>query len=159
MGCETSLTLGGPGDVVVEEIDETTLGDFLATALLGWSVPREQAELERAVHLRALAERPRVAQFFAARADGVCLGTAGLLMRDGYGYLVGTQVLESARGRGIYRTLVGARLAFLRARGLGFAVTHAREATSAPMLEHLGFETLFRSRCFVLDPPSRTSAP
>jgi hypothetical protein len=47
--------------------------------------------------------------------------------------------------------LIAARLAFLRERGLEYAVTHAREATSAPMLEHLGFETLFRGACYQLD--------
>jgi hypothetical protein len=31
------------------------------------------------------------------------------------------------------------------------AVTHAREATSAPMLEHLGFETLYPYECLYLD--------
>jgi hypothetical protein len=39
----------------------------------------------------------------------------------------------------------------LRARGCGCAVTQAREATSAPILERLGFETLFTSRCYVLE--------
>jgi hypothetical protein len=57
-------------------------------------------------------------------------------------------VLPAARGRGAYRALVAARLAFLRARHVEYAVTQAREATSAPMLEHLGFETLFRSTCW-----------
>jgi len=41
---------------------------------------------------------------------------------------------------------------FLRDRGIEYAVTHAHEATSAPMLEHLGFETLFRGACYQLDP-------
>jgi hypothetical protein len=65
--------------------------------------------------------------------------------------MIGTQVVVEARGRGLYRALVGARLAFLHGMGIGYAVTHAREETSAPILEHLGFETLFRSTCWVLD--------
>jgi FMN phosphatase YigB (HAD superfamily) len=56
-----------------------------------------------------------------------------------------------AEYRGVYRALV-ARLAFLRERGIAYAVTNAREATSAPMLEHLGFETLFRGACYELAP-------
>jgi hypothetical protein len=79
------------------------------------------------------------------------VGTAGLILRGDYGYLVGAQVVEAARGRGLYKALTAERLAFLRARGIGYAVTHAREATSAPRLERLGFETLFRSKCYVLE--------
>ena len=82
-------------------------------------------------------------------ADG--LGAGSILLREDYGYLVGTAVVERARGRGVYRALVGARLAFLHQRGIEYAVTHARESTSAPMLEHLGFETLFRGRCYLLE--------
>ncbi|MFO0668356.1 MAG: GNAT family N-acetyltransferase [Polyangiaceae bacterium] len=83
------------------------------------------------------------------------VGTAWLSLREDYAYLLGTQVFEAARGRGAYRALVAARLAFLRERGIDVAVTHAREATSAPMLEHLGFETLFRSRCYLKAAPTR----
>ena len=75
-----------------------------------------------------------------------------MLLRDDYGYFVGGAVMEEARGRGVYRCLVEARLAFLRDRGIEYAVTIAREATSAPVLEHLGFETLFRGACYELDP-------
>jgi hypothetical protein len=60
-------------------------------------------------------------------------------------------VLESTRGQRLYRGLVAARLASLRARGMRLAVTQAREGTSAPILERLGFATLFRSKCYVLD--------
>jgi GNAT superfamily N-acetyltransferase len=79
------------------------------------------------------------------------LGAGAILLREDYGYLVGTAVREDARGRGVYRSLVAARLAFLRDRGIAYAVTQARESTSAPILEHLGFETLFRGRCHVID--------
>ena len=78
-------------------------------------------------------------------------GSGAILLREGYGYLVGTAVDESARGRGVYRALVAARLAWLRERGIEYAVTQAREETSAPILEHLGFETLFRGRCYLLE--------
>ncbi len=64
-------------------------------------------------------------------AEGV--GTGAVLLRDDYGYFVGGAVMEEARGRGAYRFLVEARLAFLRDRGIEYAVTIAREATSAPI--------------------------
>jgi GNAT superfamily N-acetyltransferase len=87
---------------------------------------------------------------FAAFVAGECMGTGALIVLGDYGYLVGAQVLDAARGRGVYRALIFERLAFLRERGIELAVTQAREATSAPILERLGFETLFRSRCYLL---------
>jgi len=87
------------------------------------------------------------------------VGASALLLRDGYGYLVGGAIVEHARGRGLYRALVAARLAFLRDRGIEYAVTHARESTSAPLLEHFGFETLFHGACYLLDAPSAGGRP
>src|SRR5439155_26373413 len=85
----------------------------------------------------------------ASVADGV--GARAILLRADDGDLVGAAFAPAARGRGVYRSLVAVRLAFLNERGLEYAVTQARETTSAPILEHLGFETLFRGRCHVLD--------
>jgi GNAT superfamily N-acetyltransferase len=150
MGCASSLALSVPSRVSVEEVTESNLDAYVAVALRGWSIPAAEGEIERGVHLAALGAVPRAAFFFVARLDGEIVGTAALVLRGDYGYLLGTQVLEGARGQGVYRALVAARLSFLRARGLGYAVTQAREATSAPMLEHLGFETLFRSKCYLL---------
>lgn len=78
------------------------------------------------------------------------MASCGLFLRDGFGYLVGGLVAPEVRGRGIYRALVAARLAFLRERGMPLAITHARDATSAPMLEHLGFGTVYRYQCMYL---------
>jgi GNAT superfamily N-acetyltransferase len=148
MGCETDRTLDLQRGVTVEEITQSTLEPYLTATFAGWSTEAEQLEPERFAHRAALAVAPRKAWFFGARLDGEMVGTAALFDRERSGYLVGGVVLPAARGRGVYRALVAARLAFLRARGVRYAVTHAREATSAPMLEHLGFETLFRSSCW-----------
>ncbi len=136
--------------VRIEEVDETTLDAFLRTATAGWGLPPEQLDAERTTHREALRERPRRAHLFAATVGEEVAATAGMLLRDGYGYLVGAQVLERFRGRGLYRALIDARLAWLRERGIGLAVTQAREATSAPILERLGWETVFESRCWLL---------
>jgi hypothetical protein len=84
--------------------------------------------------------------------DGECVATAGLVLHADFGYFIGGQVNERARGRGLYRGLVAARLAFLHARGMGYAVTNAYAATSAPILEHLGFETLFEATSWSFAP-------
>ena len=151
MGCSTDHVLARAPGVAVEQITGATLEPYLAVVIANWSLGDAQLEGERRAHRAAIDAAPRSAWFFGARLDGEMVGTAGLFGRERSGYFVGGAVLSRARGRGVYRALVAARLAFLRARGVPYAVTQAREATSAPMLEHLGFETLFRSTCWRLD--------
>jgi len=149
MGCESSLVLAAPNRVSVEEVTDNNMDGYIRTLLRGWSLPPEEGDVERRVLQAALGMQPRTEFCFVARLDSEMVGTAALALRGDYAYLLGTQVLESARGHGVYRALVSARLAFLQRRGIEYAVTQAREATSAPMLEHLGFETLFRSKCYL----------
>ena len=150
MGCDTTGVSVAAQRVAVEEVAEPGLDAYVAVEQHGWSLPASDAAVQREVYLAALHARPRRVHLFVARLGGAVVGTAGLVLREGYAYLLGAQVLESARGHGAYRALVMARLSFLRERGIGYAVTQAREATSAPILEHLGFETLYRSRCYRL---------
>jgi GNAT superfamily N-acetyltransferase len=158
MGAETGRSLDAPSDVEVVEVSERNLDGYIDTMMKGWSTDDDQRGLERETYFGELSKRPQTAHFFVARLDGKDVGTAGLFLRKDYGYLVGGQVLESARGRGAYRALVAARLAFLHARGHGYAVTLAREATAAPLLERLGFETIFRCACYLLSQTWRSGS-
>jgi ribosomal protein S18 acetylase RimI-like enzyme len=140
MGVATDAPISSSIDVT--RIDHSSLDAYVETGAAAWSLPVD--EVQREAFSRAM-DRELVA-FVAGD-----LGAGAILLREEYGYLVGTAVKERARGRGVYRALVAARLAFLRQRGIAYAVTQARESTSAPILEHLGFETLFRGRCHVID--------
>ena len=159
LGIATSATLPASPGVVVREITAQDLTAYTDCSLRGWGMDLDQAPLEIHSHGRAIAQEPRTAHFFVAETGGEIVGTAGIFVRPAmpespaFGYLVGTQVREQARGRGAYRALVAARLALLASRSVDYAVTHARAETSAPILERLGFETLFESRCYVLSPP------
>ncbi|MGF1468068.1 MAG: GNAT family N-acetyltransferase [Sandaracinaceae bacterium] len=158
MAIATSRQVAAPDAVSVVEVGEHELHAYLTTSMRGWSIPTEQRTAELELHRAALRASPRLARFFAALVNGDTVGTTGLFLKEGHAYLVGAQVLPAFRGRGVYRALVAARLAFLARAGVELAVTHAREATSAPVLEHLGFETLFRSACYLLE-PARTTRP
>lgn len=150
MGCDTSLACAAPQRITVDEASQGNLEAYVATEQQGWSLPAGGAVAQRGVYMTAMRARPRRVHLFVARLEEKLVGTAGLVLRDGYAYLLAAQVLAEARGQGVYRALVTARLNFLRQCGIGYAVTQAREATSAPMLEHLSFETLFRSKCYLL---------
>ncbi|HEX4515290.1 MAG TPA: GNAT family N-acetyltransferase, partial [Polyangiaceae bacterium] len=140
MGIATDARISS--SVAATRVDHANLDAYVATGAAAWSAPLDP--VQREAFARALDH-----ELVAFVADG--LGAGAILLREDYGYLVGAAVTESARGRGVYRALVAARLAFLRERAIEYAVTQARESTSAPILEHLGFETLFRGRCHVLD--------
>ena len=154
MACSTELRLAIPSGLTVGEVTLDGLDALVAFEGRGWKIPDDQHAIERRTHVEALTATPRTAHFFAARVDGAIVASCGLFLRGDFGYLVGGLVAEEARGRGIYRALVEARLSFLRSRKIALAVTHARDATSAPMLEHLGFRTLYRYECWYLQSPS-----
>lgn len=142
MGAPTDLRLEHGATLVRRVETARDLDDYVRTGARAWSVPED--DVQRRAFEAALGK-----ELVAFVAED--LGAGAILLREGYGYLVGTAVAKEARGRGVYRALVAARLAWLHARGIEYAVTQAREETSAPILEHLGFETLFRGRCHVLE--------
>lgn len=152
MGIATDAVIP-PSPIEVREVTRAELPAYTDCSLRGWGMDVAQAPLEIASHARAMGSG---AHFFAAWIDGEIVGTAGIFPRaasaesPGFGYLVGTQVLERARGRGAYRALVAARLACLAELGLTYAVSHARASSSAPILERLGFETILPARCYFL---------
>jgi GNAT superfamily N-acetyltransferase len=130
-------TLGEVVDVV--EVDATTLERYTDVMAAGWNA--DGATL-LALHRHVLAERQQC--LFMAYCDGVPAAAASYVPFARSAFLVGAVVLAPYRGRGLYRALVHARLAHAHARGIALATSHAREATSAPILERLGFETVCR---------------
>jgi len=62
--------------------------------------------------------------------------------------LNGGAVAPRFQGRGVYRALVGARLALARRAGVAGLATQAKPDTSAPILARLGFTAVGRTRVF-----------
>lgn len=123
--------------VSVIEVDRSTIGDYTHVMASGWN--QDSAPLT-ALHHHVLAEGRQ--PLFVAYYDGVAAGAASYMPFARSAFLMSAVVLERFRGRGLYRALIHARLAHARSRGIALATTHAREATSAPILEKLGFETV-----------------
>jgi predicted GNAT family acetyltransferase len=85
---------------------------------------------------------------YLATFKGEAVGTASYFLKDKSGYLMGGNILKSFRGHGFYKALVFHRLFDMKNRGRSWAISAARENTSAPILEKLGFKTAFRSSVF-----------
>ena len=107
----------------------------------GWdSDPRPLAT----AHAAILADPRQRHRMFLARVDGEPAGAASYVAFPRAAYLLGAVVLEPFRRRGVYRALVGARLAEARGREIELATTMARIDTSAPLLAKLGFVEVCR---------------
>jgi GNAT superfamily N-acetyltransferase len=148
MGIATESSWTIASDVRVEQVTLDSLDTYMRTLATGWSITT--TDVDRDVFESSIVASPRVAHHFMSFVGDEPAGTGALILRGDYGYLLGTQVLARFRGRGGYKALLGARLSFLRSLGIEYAVTHAMEQTSAPILEHLGFEVLFRSHVYRL---------
>jgi hypothetical protein len=74
-----------------------------------------------------------------AYVDGAPVGSAGIAMADGVARLWGGAVLGAARGQGVYRALLGARLTYGAAHRATMGLVKGRVDTSGPILRKAGF--------------------
>jgi GNAT superfamily N-acetyltransferase len=134
-----------PVDVDVVEVGRERVDEFTRVAALGWECAPEPFGWVN----RASVEHPDTrVHLYLASLDGVPLATAASHVFDRSVYLLGGVVLPEARGRGLYRALVNARLRDAAARGIGLVTTQALEQTSAPLLAHMGFVPVCRFRVY-----------
>jgi hypothetical protein len=136
--------------VSVEPVTNDNLAEYYACWVRGWdiSVPDAGAWIDD--HRRALATGRF--HFYLARIGGEPVGTAGLIVKRRCVYLVGGNVIAAHQHKGVYRALLDERLTLAASLGSPLAVTQAREATSAPILEKLGFESLYTSHVYRWEP-------
>jgi hypothetical protein len=127
-----------PGDVTVETVTLATLDEYSDCFAEGWNVPMPSDQRETLA--RALGGDRF--EMFLARVGGKPAGTCGSVYKARSVYLVGGNTIEAFRHRGVYRAMLATRLARATAAGRSLAVTQAREESSAPILEKLGFESL-----------------
>jgi GNAT superfamily N-acetyltransferase len=122
-------------------VDATSLDAFSDVTARGWDVDAAQTA---ALNAQILAAPERRQHMFLAYHHGEPAATASYVAFPRSAYLIGGVVLPPHRGHGLYRALVVARMAHARARGIELATSHARESSSAPILERLGFATICR---------------
>jgi hypothetical protein len=90
------------------------------------------------------------------RLDGVPVSTGACRVVDGVSRLSGAVTIESARGHGAYRAVLGERLRIARQLGASLALVKARVATSGPILTRIGFQRYGQERLFRLAVDTRT---
>jgi ribosomal protein S18 acetylase RimI-like enzyme len=150
MAADVEMKISHPSNILVERVTEKNYEEYLDALILCW---REEAgtkdSIRRKKHI-LLAEGSPFNPFLA-KINNEPVGVSGYVMKSGYGYLIGAAVRPDFQKRGIYKALIKARLDDLQKKNVKIAVTQARESTSAPILERLGFETMFSAEIFKFD--------
>lgn len=145
--------LATKGKVTVARVlDEALLRQALAveSAAFDWPDPTEDlaradlAELEQGRHNDSVG---RVLAF----VDGGPASTGGWRLSGNVCRLWGGATHPDLRGRGAYRAVLFERLRVAGAAGADLGLTHARVATSSPILRRAGFARYGEQRQIVLD--------
>ncbi len=146
----TSLTIGTApsGEPAVEVRPVETIADALVASELDWEcfgVPEEERALRRD---EVAAARPALQAggrqtTYLAYLEGEAVGFARAVFTPRAALLLGGATLPSARGHGVYTSLVHARWAEAVERGTPRIAVSAGPM-SAPILESLGFEPIGR---------------
>lgn len=154
------LALALPADVEAPdlpglELRWTTEPELVRDAnTIGISVFGGSSADDEVVARRAAAVRASVAAgtggSMVAYLDGAPAAVTGVEVVDGVARLSGGGVLEAYRGRGVYRALVAARLAYAAERGATMALTQGDVTTSSPILRRLGFVSFGQERSYRL---------
>jgi hypothetical protein len=127
--------------VEVIEVGRERVDEFTRVAARAWAC----APGPFGAVIRASVEQPEPSVgLYLASLDGEPVAAAACHFFPRSAYLFGGVVSSQARGRGLYRALVHARLRAAAARGIGLATTQALEQTSAPLLAHMGFVPVCR---------------
>lgn len=79
-----------------------------------------------------------------AYVNGLPSGSGGVTVVDGVARLWGGAVVPSARGRGVYRAVLDARLSYAVTHGAKMALVKGNVATSGPILRRAGFDAYWR---------------
>lgn len=85
-----------------------------------------------------------------AHLDGRPVASGGLTVVGPDARLWGGVVLPDARGRGVYRAVLAARLAYARWAGADLAIVKGRVETSGPILRRAGFAAFGQERSWLL---------
>jgi GNAT superfamily N-acetyltransferase len=134
----SDLAVASPSEIRVEKLGSERAAEYATLLARGWEldgtdvVAAYREELSRATGHR----------LFVAYFEGSPAGVASYFANASSAHLMGGVVLPQFRGRGVYRALVAGRLYEAHREGLGLVTTHARRATSGPILEGFGFDSL-----------------
>ena len=145
--------LAVPADVEVRwQLDEATTRDVIQVGIEAFeegAVPDDERVLELAAEAAA-DHRDRRGACAVGYLGAHAAGGGGLSMAGDVVRLWGGGVVPDARGRGVYRAVLDARLRHAVSLGARMALVKGRVETSGPILRRVGFTAYGQERCYVL---------
>ncbi len=121
----------------------------LTTEVLG-GTPTDRDVLEEVFPGEAAKFRSGGGGAVVAYVDGRPVGSGGISVVGADGRLWGGAVLPEARGRGVYRAVLAARLRYAVEHGADLAIVKGRVRTSGPILRRAGFTAHGQERSWLL---------
>jgi GNAT superfamily N-acetyltransferase len=120
--------------------DAATQRDGAAVSVTGFggAIPPDE-RLEETAAQDAVSVPAGEGGMLVAYVDGQAAGYGGMVMADGVARLWGGAVIPEARGQGIYRAVLSARLSYAVTHGATMALVKAKVDTSGPILRRAGF--------------------
>ena len=138
-------------DIEVEKVSIANVENYVDLSIEGWDMDKKLRSSLIEDYSWALKQSDERFNFYIAKAGGVPAGTAGFITKKRSGYLIGGNVLEKFQGKGVYKALIKKRLDDISGLNIQLATSGTREKTSAPILERLGFKTVYRDEIFQYD--------
>jgi hypothetical protein len=145
--------------VQVEQIDPTSTESYDAYMQIiaaGYDLPADELAFRRQRY-RELSSGPMPRmQLFLGRYRGVVAGCAATIIKEDSGHMTGVHVLREFQARGVFQSLIVARLKVLREMGIALATGHSNEQ-SAFWAMRFGFNPIYSYTIYQLDPPAVVS--
>ncbi len=127
-------------EVSVEPVSEDNLEAWVDVHAAGWSmVPSAVARLRDSARARLAKSGQRWLDLLA-RLEGKPVGVGSIVFGQRFACLRNGVVLPEHRRKGVFRSLVAARIAVLKERGVPVVAVHALKETSAPLYRSMRFE-------------------
>jgi hypothetical protein len=122
-------------------------GTQVGVTVFGGSMPPQERLAEEAKRDTA-AVAAGDGGIVVAYVDGAPVGTGAIAMAHGVARLWFAAVLEPARGQGVYRAILAARLNYGAAHGATMGLVKGRVDTSGPILRQAGFAPFGQEICY-----------
>ncbi|KAF7182641.1 hypothetical protein CNMCM7691_002302 [Aspergillus felis] len=130
--------------VQITKVSSPEIETFIAASIDGFQSTGRPPALLRLLAQSAAHRTQSDTHLYLARLDGKVAGSAGMAVVDGIALLYIDSVLPWARGKGIQRLLMHARLSDALELGCRLAVVEARPGTASSVnAERVGFELAY----------------
>lgn len=152
----TALALEVVDGVEIEQIDpesKEAYEAYINIMVSCYSLPAdEEAFRHRRYHQLSTGSAPRM-RLFIGRYEGAAVGCAAMIIKENSAHFTGDCILPAFQARGIFQSLIAARLQVLRDMGIAMATGHSNEQ-SAFWAKRFGFKSIYTYNIYQLDPPA-----